>query len=68
MNKRVEEIASRLNIQRDKYGLYFSGDSSSDGIDLEEFAKLIIEKCGEIADDYVDHGIPSSAIDKYFGV
>jgi len=34
----------------------------------EKFAKLIIEKCGDIADDYVDHGIPSAVIDKYFGI
>ena len=36
--------------------------------DLEKFAELIIEKCGDIADNSVDHGIPSAYIDEYFGV
>ena len=34
----------------------------------EKFAKLIIEECGEIADNSVDHGTPSADIDEYFGV
>ena len=34
----------------------------------EKFAKLIIEKCGDIVDNSVDHGIPSAYIDEYFGV
>jgi len=35
---------------------------------MEIFAKLIIEKCGEITDNSVDHGIPSAYINEYFGV
>lgn len=34
----------------------------------KKFAELIIQECGDVADNYVDHGIPSSAIDKHFGV
>ena len=34
----------------------------------EKFAKLIIEKCGDIADDYAEHGLPSVDIDSYFGI
>ena len=35
---------------------------------LKEFAELIVKECGEIADNSVDHGIPSAYIDKHFGV
>jgi hypothetical protein len=35
---------------------------------LERFAELIIEKCGEIADENSERGIISAYIDKYFGV
>jgi len=59
MNKKIEEIAKQCWDERLDGQLHF---------DCEKFAELIIEKCGEIADNYVDHGIPSSAIDKYFGV
>jgi hypothetical protein len=34
----------------------------------KKFAELIIKECGDIADDYVEHGIPSAAIDKHFGI
>jgi len=36
--------------------------------DPYKFAELIIAECGEIADNSVDHGIPSAYIDKHFGV
>ena len=35
---------------------------------LEKFVELIVKECGEIADNSVDHGIPSAYIDKHFGV
>jgi len=34
----------------------------------KKFAELIIKECGGVADDYVEHGIPSAAIDKHFGI
>lgn len=35
---------------------------------MEKFAELIIKECGDVADDYVEHGIPSAAIDNHFGI
>ena len=67
MEKIMKEFA-------DKAGFLIEGDKiyadSFDSINniLEEFALMIIEKCGEIADNSVDHGIPSAYIDEYFGV
>ena len=46
----------------DKDFLIMSGD------DIEKFAELIIKKCGEIADCDVEYGIPSNAIERYFGI
>ena len=34
----------------------------------EEFARLIIRECCIIADEYVEHGIPSFAIERHFGI
>ena len=34
---------------------------------LEKFLLAIVRECGDVADNYVDHGIPSSAIEIHFG-
>jgi hypothetical protein len=73
MNKRIEELAKQAGFHADKYGHCKShlGDAPSDAddiVDLEKFAELIIEKCGEIADENSERGIISAYIDKYFGV
>jgi hypothetical protein len=44
MNKRIEELALKADMHRDKYGMYFAGDKhDEDGVDLEQFAHLLIE-------------------------
>ena len=70
MNNRIQELTEQAGIM---YGTavdyYYT--RATDGVtsdQMAKFAELIIEKCGELADNYVEHGIPSSAIDKYFGV
>lgn len=74
MNKQmIEELAKQAGFYADKYGQCKSqfGNVLVDGgdfIDLEKFAELIIEKCGEIADENSERGILSAYIDKYFGV
>jgi len=71
MNKDIIKFALEANlinyVEHETPRHYFiSVDASLENV--EKFAKLIIEECGDIADNYVDHGIPSSAIDKHFGV
>jgi len=61
MNERIRELFRQASTEP-----WHPDDVGS--FDAEKFAKLIIEKCGDIANDYVDHGIPSSAIDRYFGI
>jgi len=65
MNDRIRELAEQAGY-KPLPGFDFA--NSLQEVFIKKFAKLIIEKCGDIANDYVDHGIPSSAIDKYFGV
>ena len=65
MNDKIEKLLNELG-----WGM---GDPSDDCMQCSpfnpyEFAKRIIEKCGEVADNSVDHGIPSAYIDEYFGV
>jgi len=65
MNEQIKQIAEQAGYKP------LPGFDFANGLQevfMEKFAKLIIKECGEIADNYVDHGIPSSAIDKYFGV
>ena len=53
MNKRIEELAKEAGFYADKYGHCLShlGDAPSDAddiVDLEEFAKLIVQECLEL--------------------
>ena len=63
MNNRIQELAEQAAEYCKTQPREMAGTMWE-----KKFAELIIEKCGELADNYVDHGIPSSAIDKYFGV
>lgn len=58
MNERFWELVE----QADEEG----GDDPD--IRDEVFARLIIAKCVEIADDYSDSGIIPTKINKYFGI
>lgn len=63
MNERIKELALQAGL------IYImTPDKPYINEDLEKFALMIIEKCGDIADNSVDHGIPSAYIDEYFGV
>lgn len=70
MNKRIEELAKQAGLMC----LYDYGPEEDPHAmvvgqkDMELFAELIIEKCGEIADENSERGIISAYIDKYFGV
>lgn len=70
MNQRIEELAKQAGLMC----LYDYGPEEDPHAmvvgqkDMELFAELIIEKCGEIADENSERGILSAYIDKYFGV
>ena len=70
MNKRIEELADRLwRIQpSDINAMGLETRKEFYEHELKKFAELIIEKCGEIADENSERGIISAYIDKYFGV
>ena len=65
MNDKIENLLTELG-----WGMGVPSDDcmQCSPFDPYEFAKRIIEKCGDIADNSVDHGIPSAYIDEYFGV
>jgi hypothetical protein len=67
MNERIRELAEQAGLHLDKNGDIIWSKTRYN-FEVEKFAMLIIEKCGEIADDHSDHGIISYPIDKYFGV
>ena len=62
MNERIKELALQAGLEMCSCGCDMPTRQTI------EFAKLIIEKCGEIADSSVYHGCPSAYIDEYFGV
>lgn len=46
MNERIRELAEQAGMSDDKFGMYFAKDKhDEDGVDLEKFAELIIQKC-----------------------
>jgi len=65
MNDKIENLLNELG-----WGM---GDPADDCMqcspfDPYEFAIRIIEECMEVADDSVEHGIPSAHIAKHFGM
>lgn len=52
MNKRIEELAAKIDCMQDKYGLYHSdvwdSDGNVNGVDLEKFAELIVQSIADI--------------------
>lgn len=67
MNERIKELAEQAGIHLDDNGDIIWSKTRYNS-EVEKFAELIIEKCGEVADEYTGYGIPSTAIDRYFGV
>jgi hypothetical protein len=52
----------------DKYGMFFAVDKhNEDGVDLEKFALLIVQKCADIADT-AEPFLSSDLIKQHFGV
>lgn len=71
MNKRIEELAAEAGFSKDKYGLYWDDDSNKEGVDLERFAKLIIQECMQVSMDSVGLDAEYEAwylIGQHFGV
>ena len=81
INPNIEHLAIKdgiLDCLQDPYDKLKNGDPYSSVLpDMERFAKVIIEKCIEIADDYVRAGsnVPPTAkskigmeIREYFGM
>ena len=51
MNRQIKELAAKADISIDKYGMAFANrDHNEDGVDLELFAKLLIEECAVAAE------------------
>lgn len=70
MNKQIQQLAKEAGFAMD-----ISNDPNSPpswhghghNTEFEKFAWLIIQQCGDIADESVGRGIPSVYIDRYFG-
>jgi hypothetical protein len=72
MNKRIEELAKKMNFDRDEYGMFWDQDGLNDGVDLEKFARLIVEECCQalhpMLRDQISRGQGVDLIKKHFGV
>lgn len=71
MNERIQELAEQAGMTDDKFGMYFAKDKhNEDGVDLEKFAELIVERCATVADFAHLGGVidPGVMIKEYFGV
>ena len=70
MNERIRQLAEQAGLYRDQQGLYWDSADPEDGVDLEKFAKLVIEEC-MVQVSYDEHS-PSyegvARIAKHFGV
>ena len=65
MEDKIENLLTELG-----WGMGDTGDDcmQCSPFDPREFAIRIIEECMEVADDSVEHGIPSAYISKHFGL
>ena len=74
MNERIEELYNLAHEEKPIVTLDTKTfepivhDGTYRVLNPEKFAELIINKCGEIADEHSDHAILSNPINKYFGV
>jgi len=72
MSKRIEELAKKMNFDRDEYGMFWDQDGLNDGVDLEKFARLIVEECCQALNpmlrDQISRGQGVDLIKKHFEV
>ena len=70
MNKRIEEIAKKMNFDRDECGMFWDQDGLNDGVDLEKFARLIVEECCAIIyeNEYSTPNQCAWKIESHFGL
>lgn len=66
MNNQIEHIAMLAGFSKDKYGLYWDDDANTEGVDLERFAKLLIQECFELV-QYNSKGAGDN-IKNHFGI
>lgn len=53
MNVQIQKLAEQAGAFCDKYDMYFAKDKHGEnGIDLEQFAKLLIQECVTISENY----------------
>jgi hypothetical protein len=49
MNELIKELAEQAGMTDDKFGMFFAKDKhNEDGVDLEKFAELIVQRCADI--------------------
>jgi hypothetical protein len=68
INDKFRQLAEQAGMTDDKYGMFFAVDKhTEDGVDLEKFALLIVQKCADIADT-AEPFLSSDLIKQHFGV
>ena len=68
MNDNIKQLLTQAGFYVDDKGKVWGDPAHDITSQTMKLITLIVEKCGDIANDYVDHGIPSYPIDCYFGV
>ena len=70
MNKRIEEIAKKMDFDRDEHGMFWDQDGLNNGVDLEKFARLIVEECCAIIyeNEYSTPNQCAWKIESHFGL
>ena len=67
MEEQIKQLAEEAGFLTEN-GKFYADSFDAINDKLEEFAKLIIETCMDIADNSIDHGLPSAYIAKHFGM
>jgi hypothetical protein len=68
MNDNMKKLIEQAGFYVDDQGKVWGDPANPITDQTVMLIKLIVEKCGDIANDYVDRGTPSNPIDQYFGV
>jgi len=68
MNDNMKKLVEQAGFYVDNKGKVWGDPANHITDQTVKLIKLIVEKCGDITNDYVDHGIPSYTIDRYFDV
>jgi len=61
MEYKIKELAREAGFEQDKYGLYWDDDANNDGVDLDQFAVLIIKECMKVCEDVAERNEPAIA-------